>query len=202
MSAAILRARLADPFAFAELCWPDRLFYGKQVEVIESVRDNFQTFVQAGNKLGKDYVAGFIALWYFLAHRRCRVVTTSVKDDHLRVLWSEIMGWVNSSRLPLRVEHGGPLLCQHREIKKVIRGKVCDISYLIGSVSEKGEGMAGHHAPDGSLAIGDEASGIDDQTFNQMTTWAERILMFGNPLSSAGFFFNGCEGGDILEQAS
>lgn len=46
-------ARVADPFAMASFLWPDVKFYSKQREVIRSVRDNDETFVSAGNMLGR-----------------------------------------------------------------------------------------------------------------------------------------------------
>ena len=40
--------------------------YNKQREVVRSVVENKETVVVAGNQLGKDYVAGAIALLFFL----------------------------------------------------------------------------------------------------------------------------------------
>ena len=55
-----------EPILFFRLLWPEVRFYDKQIEIIESVRDNDETFVPAGNMLGKDYVAAAVALWFFL----------------------------------------------------------------------------------------------------------------------------------------
>ncbi len=41
-----------DPVKFGKLLWPHVTFYDKQQEVIYSVRDNIETLVPAGNKLG------------------------------------------------------------------------------------------------------------------------------------------------------
>lgn len=41
-----------DPLALQQLLWPRVYFYSKQREMIYSVRDNFETYVVAGNKLG------------------------------------------------------------------------------------------------------------------------------------------------------
>jgi hypothetical protein len=38
-----------EPIAFVKLLWPNVKLYNKQREVMESVRDNVQTFVPAGN---------------------------------------------------------------------------------------------------------------------------------------------------------
>lgn len=194
-----------DPLEFASINWPDVRFYNKQKEIIYSVEENPETFVQAGNMLGKDFVAGHIALSCFLRYPTVRIITTSVKDDHLRVLWGEIQRFINTSRFPLLKKDGGPLIVNHREIKKTQadpnkKGNyrtVCPISYMIGAVSEKGEGMAGHHAPH-TLAILDEASGIDDLTYTQIATWAKRILVIGNPNPCTNFFYKACKAGNVL----
>ena len=65
-----------DPFLLAKLCWPEVTFYDRQREIIESVRDNEETICVAGNVLGKDFTAGFIALSFFLTRTPVRVVTT------------------------------------------------------------------------------------------------------------------------------
>jgi hypothetical protein len=189
-----------DPLKFGAVCWPQFSFYDKEAEVILSVRDNDETIVPAANMMGKDFVAGFIALWFFLAFKQCRVVSTSVKDDHLRVLWGEIGRFIQSSVYPLTVEKGGPLIVHHRDIRKVNQttGKECKISYLRGMVSEKGEGMAGHHAQ-ATLAIIDEASGVDDVVYTQCATWAKRFLIFGNTNQCENFFRRMVEAGDVID---
>src|SRR5271154_521237 len=100
---------IIDPIAFQQFMWPDVHFYDKQREIIYSVLQNDETVVPAGNKLGKDYVAGFICLYFFISRNPCRVVTTSVKDDHLRVLWGEINNFINTAKYPLRSDMGGML---------------------------------------------------------------------------------------------
>lgn len=188
-----------QPMKFAQLLWPDVVFYREQRKIIRSVVHNDETFVTAGHQLGKDFVAGFIALWFFLTRHPVRVVTTSVKDDHLRVLWGEIGRFIDTARYPLGHKDGGPLVVKHREIQKIVNGTVCKVSYLIGSVSEKGEGMAGHHAAH-TLLLVDEASGVEDEVYKRADSWAKRKLIIGNPYECQNFFRKGVEGGDLLER--
>ncbi len=185
-----------DPLAFAAAFWPDVKFYREQKEIILSVRDNDETVVVAANMVGKDFVAGWVALAEFLRHPVARVVTTSVKDDHLRVLWGEIMRFIQTCKVPLLVKDGGPLIVNFRDVRKVVNGAPCPISYLRGMVSERGEGMAGHHAPY-TLGVIDEASGVDDTVYAQMSTWARRKLIFGNPNPCENFFRKAVEAGDL-----
>lgn len=198
---------LADPVVFAKTFWPQYDFYDKQQEIMRSVEENDETFVPAGNMLGKDFIGGQIALSFFLRHEEARVITTSVKDDHLRVLWGEIGRFIQTCRVPLQFEKGGPLIVNHRDIRKVVQNRrtgkvdVCKISYLRGMVSATGEGMAGHHARH-TLLIIDEASGVDDLVYTQGDTWARRKLIIGNPnpCGKQHFFYLGVKGGDLLAE--
>lgn len=194
----MLRETVKDPLKFAKLNWPDISFYKEQIAIIRSIQENDETWVRAGNMLGKDFVAGFIALWFFVAHQPVRIVSTSVKDDHLRVLWGEIGRFIQHARYPLTVDKGGFLVFNHREIRKVWNGETEKISYCVGMVSEKGEGLAGHHARH-TLAILDEASGIENTAYEQMATWADKFLIFGNPNNCDNFFRKGNDAGDLKD---
>lgn len=186
----------ADPLGFAAAYWPQVRFYDRQQEIIESVRDNDETVVVAAHQLGKDYTAGFICLWAFLCHPESRVVTTSVKADHMRVLWGELGRFLQTAKIPLTVDEGGPLIVNHWDIRKFVGGKECKISYLRGMVSEKGEGLAGHHAAY-TLLVVDEASGIDDLVYDRADTWAKRRLIFGNPYHCENYFRRAVKAGDL-----
>jgi hypothetical protein len=208
MTPELREAWRKEPLKFQHALWPDVAFYDKQVEIIHSVRDDAETFVPAGNMLGKDFVAGFLALWFFICHYQAdksrnwvRVITTSVKDDHLDVLWGEIARFVAGSRVPLSYKEGGPLVVTSHEIRHAndlnLTGGNAG-SYLKGRVSAKGEGMAGHHA-EHTLLIIDEASGVDDEVYTQGDTWAKHKLVIGNPNPCVNFFFRGVKGGDLVE---
>lgn len=202
-----------DPFLFCKAYWPDVRFYRKQRLVIESVRDNDETYCYAAHQMGKDFLAGFVVLWKFLCFEPCRVVTTSVKDDHLRVLWGEIGRYVANSRVPLNAKAGGQLVVKHRELRKLVRQPGPDgvlrntdprlplvpdpFQYALGMVSERGEGMAGHHARF-TLLVVDEASGVDYVVVERASSWAKRALILGNPYGGPDTWFSKhCKGGDV-----
>lgn len=179
--------------------WPDVRFYDKQVEVINSVLlpldrgGSEETFVVAGHQLGKDFVSGFIVVAAFLTHPIVRIITTSVKDDHLRVLWGEIGRFISDSVVPLTADKGGPLIFNHRDMRKVNESPGY-YSYLRGMVSKSGEGMAGHHAPF-TLFVGDEASALPDRAYKRAKSWAKKMLLIGNPYGSGkGCFGRGIKG--------
>ncbi len=115
------------------------------------------------------------------------------------MLWGEIGRWISRCKYPLRTEDGGPLYCTKRDIRKVVNGRECDISYMKGMVSAPGksEGLAGHHAPR-TLFVVDEASAADDETFEAGEGWSGRQLYVGNPMKCQGRFYRDCKAGDLL----
>ncbi len=202
----------ANPLEFGKMLWPDVELYKQQREIVHSVRDDDETFVVAGNKLGKDFVAAFVVLWFFMSRHPCRIVTTSAVDDHLRVLWGEILRFIQQSRYPLTVENGGNLIVNHREIRKTIHGQRCPTSYIIGLVAnpDRAESMQGHHvavfkpgtkalADDipRTLFVGDEASSLYDAYYRMACTWARRKLIFGNPWHCENFFRQAVREGSV-----
>lgn len=193
--------KLIDPFRMNEVLWPHMRIYDKQREIIKSVEENVETFVVAGNKLGKDYIAARIVVNSFLrclkAGVTCRIVTTSVAEHHLYVLWGEIGRAIMEAEVPLLSKVGGPLILQHMEIRRAKEKEARNpLNYAVGRVSAKGEGLAGHHA-DWTLFVGDEASGLDNVAYEMAQGWARRMLIFSNPNPCQNFYFQGVEGGDI-----
>lgn len=222
-------AQIVDPLELGKILWPWHrsckecgisvkcqyhsqhngiMFAGYQRDIVRSVEWNDETFVPAGNMLGKDFIAGFVAIAFFMTREPCRVITTSVDATQLAgVLWGEIRRFIQTSKYPLEHEKGGPLVVNHMHIRKVINFKtmeMCPLSYLIGRVAAKGEGMLGHHIAktgDGiprTLYIGDEASGLEDASFEAADTWADRKLIIGNPYPCQTFFKKGVKAGDLV----
>ena len=185
-----------DPLKLFSELWPDEILYKEQKQIVRSVWQNDETVVPAGNKLGKDYTAGKIVVMFFLTHYPCRIITTSAKDDHLRVLWGEIMHSIRTSRVPLLKEFGGPLVCSHHEIKRMYKGKVSAKCYVKGMVasSDSVASMGGHHARY-TLFVSDESSSVPDIYYNMVTPWAKKRLIFGNCWPCSNFFFRAVEGG-------
>ena len=208
----LLEAR-EDPIVLQKYFWPNVYFYDKQRAVAMSVKENDETYVPAGNKLGKDYVAGFIILWFFLTRSPCRVITTSAGDDHLRVLWGEIGRYIQTCSVNLDWRGGGPLVINHQDIRRWDHTKKakCPISYIKGLVASLDNiaKMQGHHATVSSIeSVGDriprtlfasdESSSVRDEYYKMAVTWAQRLLIFGNPWPCENFFRKGVKAGDLL----
>lgn len=174
-----------------------------------------------GRGHGKDWISGYIGLSFFKwpqvyfppsyvaevernraavgedPHTR-RVVTTSVRDDHLDILWAEISRWLRTCRVDLREGEDGLFMTHHElRFKREAQAKN-PVNYLKGLVvGPRAEGLAGHHAAY-TLAVGDEASGLDDEADNQMRRWAKRLLYFGNPNPCQNFWRTNYQQGDLL----
>ena len=145
--------------------------------------------------------------------KTCRIVTTSVADHHLNVLWGEIGRFLSLAETPIidgKPVHlryhpvkspDGALIVNHHEIR---RHNEMDsknpLSYLKGQVSAKGEGLAGHHS-ETSLFVADEASGLDDLCYEMAQGWMKRALIFGNPNPCQNFFRKMVDGGNIEDVA-
>jgi hypothetical protein len=216
-----------DPLSFKSFCWPAEPYLDHagvqrpgiqlaryQEEIAESVRDNKETYVVAGNMLGKDFISGFIALWFFLTRDPCRVVLTSATADHLQVLESEMGRFVATSRVPILEDQGGCLIRKHHNWTKTYDRSRPKASYVKGLVAgpDSEEALGGHHVAatgDGiprTLLLIDEASAVPDSHFDKARPWANRILAIGNSWDCQNFFRYAFEGrpgsddrgGDIL----
>ncbi|MCH7863947.1 MAG: hypothetical protein IIC56_01870 [Proteobacteria bacterium] len=194
---------LNDPVKFIAMAWPHITLYDKQKELLESVRENRKTVVPAGNDLGKDFTAALATLWFFLSRQPCKVITTSAGQTQLKsVLWGEMARFIATSRIPLPLRINN-LWLQYEQGN----GEIVANSYVRGMVTNKDENLQGHHLAWGerngkplprTLAILDEASGIEDEFYNAIDTWAHRILIVGNPLPCENFFKAAIKGrGDV-----
>jgi hypothetical protein len=189
-----------DPVKFVELCWPEITLYDKQKEILYSVRDNDETVVPAGNALGKDFIAGLCALWFFVSRRPSRVVTTSVKNDQLEdVLWGEIRRFVDSAEISL------PIQFNHLHIRQVrADGTFVPLTQLRGQVAKQGEALLGRHLGrqtddiPRTLLIIDEASGFENDLYEKADTWTHRKLIIGNCYPCNNFFYTGVKSGSLM----
>lgn len=198
-----------NPVKFVKWLWPDVTLYRHQRDIMYSVVDNDETLVPAGNMLGKDFTAALTVLFFFLTRSPVRILTTSADGEQLdAVLWGEIRRFIQTCKYKLSHEQGGPIVINHLHLRKVfmqgkMKGEMCGLSYCLGRVAAKGEGMLGHHIAktgDGiprTLFVADEASGVDDQSWDRSDTWAERKLAIGNCYPCSNFFFNGVKAGDL-----
>lgn len=211
--------QVIDPMALKDMLWPDVTFYKEQKQIIYSVWNDDETVVPAGNKLGKDFVAGFIILAFFISRYPCKIVTTSVKEKHLDILWGEVSKFLRISKYPLILGEekivngsmvvGDTLTVSNDGLRRVLNGVVRRDSYAIKLVAndQSLESFQGHHVtPDPgqpiddiprNMFVADEASGIKDAYYKMVRPWARRKLIFGNPWPCANFFYKAVKGDHV-----
>jgi len=87
---------------------------------------------------------------------------------------------------------------QHRHLALPVEREAKNpLNYLVGRVSQKGEGLAGHHA-EFTMFVGDEASGLDNEAYQAAQGWAKYMLIIGNPNPTRNFFYRAVTAGDLL----
>jgi hypothetical protein len=133
-----------------------------------------------------------------ILHQR-RIVTTSVKGEHLAVLWGEIGNAWRTCAVDLSARFAmNDQEVRFKEELEGVRGKNVN-SYLVGMVSgsDNFEGLTGHHAPY-TFAVGDEASGLPNGVFDAFATWAKRECYIGNPRPCNNKYRTEFQQGDLL----
>lgn len=163
--------------------------WSRQVEVLESVRDNRRTVVPSCHAAGKSQLAAWLAGWWVDAHPpgTAFVVTTAPSWAQVRaILWRYI------GRM-------------HRQAK--LRGRVNQTEWWLGEemvgfgrkpADDDEDGFQGIHAFY-VLVIVDEASGIPAALWTAilalLTTADCRVLAIGNPDYQGSLFSKMCEPG-------
>ena len=203
-----MRVLASNPVHFVKFLWPDVTLYDKQKEILHSLWANDETYVPAANMMGKDFIAAYAILAFFLTRQPCRIVTTSVKDGHLDVLWGEIGRAIDTCRFPLDHKSGGPLKILQRKITKIVNGELDTISYVKGMVADDMNAMQGHHVAktgDGiprTMFVVDEAAGVQNDYYDMAATWADRMYIFGNCNPCSNFFFRGVKRGIVPDESN
>lgn len=197
--ASLLEARLNDPWAgyasdpvgfvtrgLGESVW------SKQVEILESVRDNRRTAVPACHAPGKSHIAARAIAWWVAVHRpeTVRVVTTATTFRQVRgILWPHIRRLVNEHGLP------GEVLTTEWKIDDMI------VADGFSPADHNESAVQGIHAENLLIAV-DEAGGISN-TIGQalealMTGENTRLLLLGNPPTDRiGSWFERCCASDL-----
>ena len=146
--AFLLRSYRQDPVFFAEHAL-GHMTWGKQREILRSVRDNEKTAVRACHGSSKTYTAAQSTVWFLNNFEDSKVITTAPTNHQVEhLLWAEINKIYTSSRIELE----GTCLV------KRIRTDQPD-HFAIGFSTDKPARAEGWHAP-AILFIFDEAKGL------------------------------------------
>lgn len=85
----------------------------KQVDIINSVRENTSTVVKSCHGPGKSWLAARVALWFLFAYPHSLVITTAPTNRQVKnILWRELRVAHKNAKFPL----GGKLLQQELEL--------------------------------------------------------------------------------------
>jgi phage terminase large subunit len=160
--------------------------WDKQIEIMESVRDNKRTAVRSSHNVGKTHISARIGLWFLYAHSPSVVITTAPKWTQVRDLL-----WARWGEAFLKAEHnlGGeclPLSCRCRPDPDSPNW------FAAGYTAKEAESFQGYHEEE-ILFILDEAPGVPPYIWDAIEGMLSgencRILVIGNPVRSSGPFY-------------
>jgi len=159
--------------------------WSKQLEIVESVRDNPRTAVRSANGVGKTAIAARTVLWFLAAHPRSVVVTTAPTWKQVETqLWREMAVAFESGREFFQI------LGQPEIFKTDLT--IAPNWYATGISTEKPERFSGFHSAHILLVV-DEASGVADDIFEAaegfLTSKNARVLLISNPTRLSGEFY-------------
>lgn len=154
----------------------------KQLDIIESVRDNKTTTVRSCHASGKSWIGARVVLWYLMAYQDSVVLTTAPTYRQVtEVLWREIRNAHSKAKIPL----GGRMTKTKWELSEKWFGLG-----LSTNDPDKFQGIRGER----TLIVVDEAAGVDEPIFNAidgiLTNETSRLLLMGNPTSLSGRFYS------------
>lgn len=155
--------------------------WSKQVEIMNSVRDNTFTTVRSCNGAGKSFISAHVVAWFLTNYPESIVITTAPTTRQVEeILWQEIARVHAKSKFPL----GGRML----KTKWDFEAKW----YALGLSTTEPNKFQGFHAPH-ILAVVDEACGVESLIFEGInsiaTSEGARILLIGNPTEPEGEFY-------------
>lgn len=155
--------------------------WSKQIEIMESVRDNPRTTVRSCNGAGKTFVSANIVAWFLTNFPESIVITTAPTTRQVEeILWQEIARVHTKAKFPL----GGRML----KTKWDFGAKW----YALGLSTTDANTFQGFHAPH-ILGVIDEACGVESPIYVGMdsilTSEGARLLLIGNPTEPEGDFY-------------
>lgn len=180
---------LTDPVLWAR----DRLgtvLWGRQRDVMASVRDNRRTAVPSCHSTGKSHTAATAVCWWLDVHPpgTAFVLTTAPTGAQVKgILWRYINKMHKKGKLPGRVN----MTEWHIDGELVGLGRK--------PADHDPTNLSGYHAPN-FLVVVDEASGVSREIWDALSTLVAggvrvRILAIGNPDQPTGEFADICKPG-------
>lgn len=177
-----------NPLLFLKEVLDNNIRWPKQIEIMESVRDNRNTYVKSCHGVGKTYTAKDVVLWFLCCFQPSIVLTTAPSWPQVeKLLWAEI----NTAFKQAKVFLGGQ--CNQTELNFNSNWFALGISPKIDTEDE-GKRLTGFHS-ENLLVVFDEAPSCNPKLWEiketLMTSENVRFLAIGNPVDSTGKFYEG-----------
>lgn len=184
-----------------------------QRQVLRAVVEHPLVSVKSGHRVGKSWLAGSLALWFYSTFPDARVICTAPTSTSVQgIIWRAIKQLHARSGRCLACtqrDPGGPIPCAHGT---PVDGRLADRAST-GLVSEDFREIRGYTVRDVEAITGtaganlmfimDEASGVADAIYEGLegnrAGWTEeegvmvRMLLIGNPTRTVGEFYDSHE---------
>lgn len=165
-----------------------------QKTAMKAMASNQKVAIAGCTGVGKDFLAANLIWWFLATHRYPKVICTAVKEETLRDnLWAELSMLQRKSPLIQKLFTFGlkKIAATGAEEEWFAVARTTSKRYSSGGGNAQAEGLAGKYAED-TLAVVDEASGVDDTNFDALegsaNTPRRKMLIIGNPLRRTGRF--------------
>lgn len=154
--------------------------YPKQIEIIESIRDNEQTSVVGANSVGKDWMTGRIIAWWQATHYPAKTILTGPTARQVAdIVWREFRLAFYAASPPL----------DGRVLPVEPRWEVNDEHFAIGFSTDRPWNLTGFHGAN-VLVVVTEAHNFNDADLVSLKRLVpRRLLLTGNPFSDSGEFY-------------
>ena len=161
-----------------------------QTKALNGLKNAQRLAVRSGHGVGKTAWLSWAILWWLCTRTPAKAIVLSASERQLKTItWPEVSLWTQRLPEPLNgaVKVEGQLI--------YLEGlKPQNFATQVVARRDSPEALQGFHSLH-QLIIGDEASGIPDQTFitgeGSMSTKGAKVILCGNPTRVTGYF-NDC----------
>lgn len=178
---------------------------GRQIEILEAVRDNDRVAIPSGRKTGKSRILAALAQWHFTLWEDATVVLVAPSERQIvEVVWYDLVGLYHASGRCLSCvarQPDGPRPCPHStpvdgelsaSVRSGLRSEQRRIIGLAPRNADNARGISGAH----QLWLVDEASGVARAIYEAADgnrAAGAKLVVAGQPTSRATWFFDACE---------
>ncbi len=176
---------IADPVTYAETVLGVQL-WGKQKEILMSMKDEPLTAVKACHGSGKTFMLAVFVLWWMTRYKyRAKVITLAPTERQIKtILWSEIKALYEKSDLAQALLDNA--VCNDSNLR------VTADSFANGVSGSTTTSLQGYHAENLLICI-DEGPGVQYEFFEALhgarAGGNVHLVMMGNPTENSGLFY-------------